>query len=310
MTPESGKMDSEKDNKEIAGKKSPETVARSDETGEFKFVRVLAEDMSTGEFDLPSWPAVMLQIRRALANPSADIKEVVRLIGSDPVLAARVLKVANSPFSGSRTPVSDLKTAVNRLGFDMVRNLAISLAMNQIFHGQPKKQLQPFLAEFWLHSTTVAALSFFLAKRVPDMNPDEAFLGGLLHDIGKLYVLMRADGYQAWFDSRESLLEVMEEWHSSIGRAIVESWNFSGELVDAVGDHELYDEERRGGPKLTDVVAVANLLANRLEQEDEDGVDLDNVASCQRLDLNAQSCEEMVHASSDEVKSLRQALGL
>ena len=226
------------------------------------------------------------------------------------MLAARILKMANSALISRSEPVRDLQSAVNRLGFDMVRGVAISLAMEQIFHGETAAAIKPYLAELWLHSIKVAALAYLLAKRDPRINADEAFLAGLVHDIGKLYVLMRAQNDPVLFDCEDSLQEIMDAWHTSIGRAIVESWNFSEDLAQAVSDHELYDLEGRGPPTLTDVVAVANLLANQQKDELANQVDLNEVPACRRLGLDAQTCAEIIQSSEVEIKALHQALRL
>ncbi len=282
--------------------------AEDQATAAFTFVGMLAADVSSGEFDLPSWPEVVVQIQRALEDEDCCIENIARLIGSEPVLAARTFKIANSALISRSVPVHDLQGAVTRLGFDMVRCVAISLAMEQIFHGKAAKAVKPYLAELWLHSTKVAALAYLLAKRAPKINSDEAFLAGLVHEIGKLYVLMRVQDDLVLFDSEESVQEIMHAWHANIGRAIVESWGFSEDLALAVGDHEKHDLEGGGPPTLTDVVSVANLLANNENSEPSDRVDLNEVFACHRLGLNAETCAEIIQSSEDEIQALHKAL--
>lgn len=277
-------------------------------TAAFTFVGMLAADVSSGEFDLPSWPEVVVQIRRALEDEDCCIENIVRLIGSEPVLAARTFKMANSALIGRSEPVTDLQSAVTRLGFNMVRSVAISLAMEQIFHGEAAKAVKPYLAELWIHSTKVAALAYLLAKRAPKINADEAYLAGLVHDIGKLYVLMRGQNDSVLFDCEDSLQDIMDAWHTSIGQAIVESWGFSEELAAAVGDHELYELGGRGPPTLTDVVSVANLLAKNENSEPHDHVDLNEVPACHRLGLNTETCADIIQSSEVEIKALHKAL--
>ena len=102
----------------------------------------------------------------------------------------------------------------------------------------------------------------------------------------------------------------MDAWHTSIGRAIVESWNFPEELVAAVSDHELYDLEGGGRPTLTDVVAVANLLANQKKDESADQVDLSEFPVCRRLRLHTMIGAEIIRASEKEIQGLHQLLGI
>ena len=280
------------------------------DTAAFTFVGMLAADVSSGKFNLPSWPEIVIQIRRALEDEDCCFENIVRLIGSEPVLAARTFKIANSALLGRSEAVTDLQSAVTRLGFDMVRSVAISLAMEQIFHGEAAKAVKPYLAELWIHSTKVAALAYLLAKRAPKINADEAFLAGLVHDIGKLYVLMRAQNDSVLFDCEDSLQDIMDAWHTSIGRAIVESWGFSEELAQAVNDHELYDLEGHGPPTLTDVVSVANLLANNENSEPSNRVDLNEIPACRRLGLDTQICADIIQSSEVEIKALHQALNI
>ena len=282
--------------------------AEDADTAAFTFVSILAADVSSGEFDLPSWPEIVVQIRRALEDEDCCIENIVRLIGSEPVLAARTFKMANSALIGRSEAVTDLRSAVTRLGFDMVRSVAISLAMEQIFHGEAARAVKPYLAELWIHSTKVAALAYLLAKRDSRINADEAYLAGLVHDIGKLYVLMRAQSDSMLFDCEDSLQDIMDAWHTSIGRAIVESWGFSEEVAQAVSDHELYDLEGHGPPTLTDVVSVANLLANNENGEPSDRIDLNEVPACHRLGLNTETCADIILSSEVEIKALHKAL--
>ena len=279
-------------------------------TATFTFVDTLATDISSGEFELPSWPEIIVQLKRALENDKCSVEQLVRLIGSEPVLAARLLKVVNSNLHHGREPIKDLRTAVSRLGVDMVRDVAISLAAAQSCHGLDMRPVKPYLAELWRHSNQVAVIAYILAKQYTKISPDEAHLAGLLHDIGKLYVLMRAQDNPVLFDDERTMQEIMDAWHASIGGAIIESWKFAEELAAAVRDHEIYDLEGVRSPNLTDVVSVANLLANQQEDELAGQVDLNEVPACHRLGLDTETCTDIIQSSEVEIKALHKALRL
>ncbi len=279
-------------------------------TATFTFVNTLATDITCGEFELPSWPEVVVQIKRALENDECSVEQLVRLIGSEPVLAARLLKVLNIELLQGREPINDLRTAVNRLGVDTVRGVAISLATEQSCHGLVPRHVKPYLAELWRHSVQVAAIAYILAKKHTRISPDEAHLAGLLHDIGKLYVLMRIQDNPVLIDSERTLREVMDAWHTSIGGALIESWKFSEELAAAVRDHELYDLEGVRSPNLTDVVSVANLLANRQNGESSNEVDLNKIPACHRLRLHPEISTEIIRASEKAIQVMHRVLGI
>ena len=121
---------------------------------------------------------------------------------------------------------------------------------------------------------------------------------------------MRIQDNPVFIDSERTLQEIMSAWHTSIGGEIIESWNFSEELAAAVRDHELYDLKGVHPPTLTDVVSVANLLANRQNAEPSDQVDLNEYPACRRLKLRTLISVEVIRASKAEVEGLHQMLGL
>ncbi len=276
----------------------------------FSFVTTLAADISSGEFELPSWPEIVVQIKRALKNDECSVEQLVRLIGSEPVLAAQLLRFVNSELLHGHEPIKDLRTTVNRLGVDTVRGVAISLTAAQGCQGHDLRTVKPYLAELWQHSVQVAAIAYVLAKQFTKISPDEAHLAGLFHDIGKLYVLMRMQDNPVFINNESALQEIMDAWHTSIGGAIIESWKFSEELAAAVTDHELYDLEGVRPPNLTDVVSVANLLANRQNADPRDQVELSEFPACRRLKLHTMIGVEIIRASEKEIQRLHRMLGI
>lgn len=293
------------------GSATEQQLADEQTTATFTFVNTLAADISSGEFELPSWPEIVVQIQEALENDECSAEQLVRLIGSEPVLAARLLKVVNADLhQDSRKPIRELRTAVSQLGVDLVRGVAISLATEQSGHGLILRPVRRYLAALWHHSVRVAAIAYVLAKQFTKISPDEAHLAGLLHNIGKLYVLMRIRDNPVFIDNERTLQEVMDAWHTSIGGEIIESWKFPEELAAAVRDHELCDLEGAQPPNLTDVVSVANLLANRQNAEPRDQIDLNKYPACRRLELHTLIADEVMRASEAKVQGLHQMLGI
>lgn len=279
-------------------------------TATFNFVAMLATDVSSGKLELPCWPGVVVQIKHALQDEDCSEERLIRLVGSEPVLAAGLLRSANFERCGDRKRASDLRTAVKRLGFRRARSVAILLTAPQTGNGQVLRRVKPYLAELWQHSVQVAAIADILAKQCTRINPDEAHLAGLLHDIGKLYVLIRAHNERVLFDSKRTLREIVDVWHTSIGVAILESWGFCEHFLAAVSDHELCDLEGSRPPNLADVLSVANLLANRQNAEPRNQVDLNKIPACRRLKLHAGISTEVMRASDVEIQALHQVLGI
>ncbi len=232
-----------------------DTQLESQSTIAFDFVRSLAAELSSGNVDLPSFPEIAVRVRRVLSDPKSSLEQVVRVVGSEPALAARLLRISNSAsLNRSGRTVTDLRTAINRIGYNMVRSAAISFSMAQIRKSSKLAGLEHHLTELWQRSTLVAAFAYVLARNCTKVNPDEAMLTGMMHGIGKLYVLTRVVDHPQLFASNTMLTQIIGEWHTSIGKAILENWNFSESMAQAVGEQADYDREKEEGPAdLTDV---------------------------------------------------------
>jgi HD-like signal output (HDOD) protein len=286
------------------------TPMQSESQVAFEFVRGLAADLSRGHVDIPSFPEIALRVRRVLADPNSAVEQVVRVVGSEPALVARLLRVANSAsFNRSGKTVSDLRTAISRIGYNMVRSASISFAMAQIRQSNKLAGLDHHLHDLWRRSSSVAASAFVLARNCSGINPDEAMLAGTMHGIGKLYVLTRVVGHPELFSSEATLNEIMRDWHASIGKAILENWGFSETMAQAVGGQEEPDKEESGPPDLADVLAVAILMVSF--GDDVVGLEaaLDGLGAAGRLGLNAEKARTAMRESAAEVTALSQALG-
>jgi HD-like signal output (HDOD) protein len=276
----------------------------------FDFVRTLAAELSGGNLDLPSFPEIAIRVRRVLSDPKSSVEQVVRVVGSEPALAARLLRISNSAsLNRSGRAVTDLRTAINRIGYNMVRSASISFSMAQIRKSNKLAGLEHHLNELWQRSTMVAAFAYVLARNCTKVNPDEAMLTGMMHGIGKLYVLTRVIDHPELFASHTMLNQIISEWHTSIGKAILENWNFSESMAQAVGDQADFSRTEEGPPDLTDVVAVAILMATHAEDSAGLGAALSDLGAARRLGLDQAKTQTVMLESAAEVTALSQALG-
>jgi HD-like signal output (HDOD) protein len=276
----------------------------------FEFVKMLAAELSGGKIDLPSFPDVAIRVRKALADDRTTVEQVSRIVGSEPALAARLMKMANSAaLNRTGKPVTELRTAIARMGYNMVRSAAISFAMAQIRAGAQLKGLEKPLEELWQHSTYVAAFSYVLAKNHTRRNADEAFLAGLLHGVGKLYILTRADRHAALFADPDALAQVMRDWHANVGRAILENWEMGEDLVHAVAEQDDTAREHEGPADLTDVLICANMMAAYFNQPADLELNMQGVSAFRALGLDAQASSRVLAESQGEIDALRKALG-
>ena len=133
------------------------TVTPDERAGALEFLQGLSKEMSAGKVNLPCFPDVVIRIRRALANPQTHIAQTVRIVGTEPRLAARLLQTANSViFNQSGKPVSDLRTAVTRLGTRLVQSSAMAFAVQQMRMAPLLKSVGGELKELWEESISAA----------------------------------------------------------------------------------------------------------------------------------------------------------
>jgi HD-like signal output (HDOD) protein len=277
----------------------------------FAFVQALASELSRGKVDLPSFPDIALRVRKVLADEEVSQEQVVRVVGSEPALAARLMQIANSAalnFTGK--PIQDLRTAINRMGHNMVRSAAIAFAMSQLKKVDSLKGLEKPLDDLWKSSAAVAAMSHAVAKRYSKVNPDTGMLAGLLHGIGKLYILTRSSKHPALFADQATYNQIVRDWHSPVAKALLENWDMAEEIVNAVHDYEDVERAHSGPVDLTDVLTVGNLLAAFKEHPESLEINMHDVAACKRMQIDRASYEKLIDESETEIDALRQALGV
>jgi HD-like signal output (HDOD) protein len=274
-------------------------------------VERLERSLTGGQLELPSLPEVALKIRRALAEESVSSGEIARLLGTDPALAARTLRIANSAmfYRGSR-PITSLSGAVSQLGHKMVRNVALSFAAQQVFIGYGSRPLRDAIAAVWRHSVHVAVAAHMLARVRTKLNADEAFLAGLLHAVGKLYILMNAKDHLEALVGDTGFESALAAWHPRVGIAVIEAWELSPELAAAVGEHLSCSLEAPDPPTMTAVVAVANYLVEHSDAAIADSAFHSKTPSFGALSMDKATFDWLVRAADVDVRLMTVAFGV
>jgi HD-like signal output (HDOD) protein len=155
----------------------------------------IADEADRGELVFPTHVEVGLRIKRALDDPNCSIDQATKLIQAEPLLAARVVAVANSvAYNRSGREITDVRQAVTRMGFRTLRSLTMSVVVKQM-SGQVKNPRHQALAQkLWEHTAHVSALAHVIARRVTFVDPDTALFAGILHEVAGFYLIARAAG--------------------------------------------------------------------------------------------------------------------
>jgi len=209
---------------------------------------------------LPTLPEVALRIRDAVENEDTCASQIADMVATDPALSARLLQVANSPLYRGRVTIDSIQMAITRLGNKLIRNLIISLAMKQIFQAT-SDTMDTQLHTTWEQSVQVAAISRALSRQVPNLQPEQAMLAGLVHNIGSLPVLVMAENHPELIEDGIKLRRVVDSISPHIGETILKTWGFPDSMskIPLNCQNLKYD----GGPTAdyVDLVIIAKLQA-------------------------------------------------
>jgi HD-like signal output (HDOD) protein len=268
------------------------------------FLQGLAEDLNSKNITLPSFPDAVINIRTALEDPTCTADRLAEMARTDTVLVSRLLMSANSAFNNrAGINIVDLDLAISRLGFESVRNTAITLAVEQLFNASQHEDLRDRLKDLWSRSINMASMSYVIARSANGMNADNAFLCGLLHEVGKLYILTKAGKYPGFLGDTASVDKVLAEWHPSVGRSIVEAWGFPDEIVASVDLDEGIPNGSGGAANFADVLYAAIALLDANHEPDEE---LEPAPSLDRLAITTESRPELLEGWEAHSQSMRQ----
>lgn len=261
----------------------------------------------------PMLPSVALEIHELSCNPDVNTEKLIGLLERDPMLAGQVLKVANSPIFRGRDAETSLRNAVLRLGLKNLGEVVFELALHmRVFRSAEYSELMEDLRR---HSTACANLCRMLATKA-GQDPENAFLCGLLHDIGIAAILIVLGERRKSEPPLEGpvLDEVVRQTHEDVSGMLVRLWKLPGDVVDVVSHHHSR-EAVEGAPVLSSVVVVADALASKLGFSVDfgrgpcEGTDHDTYAlACEKLRLDAAAMTTVEHEAAEILERVGTAL--
>ena len=269
----------------------------------------IRSDLAAGRLVLPSLPEITFQVARLLDDPSSSGEAIAALVGKDPALSARFLRLANSAYFPGMRPVADLRRAIVRLGHKVIKHLITTLAVSKLYDVRAHPAARPHLVELWQQSTMVASLSEVMARRLGHLEAEVAMLAGLVHRIGALPVIVRAERTPEVLADRARVRELLGQVQREVGAAVVAQWRFPPELVAVVVEHEDATRESPGLADYVDLVQVASLLTYRGTDHPCASLPWASVPATLAVGLEENEVESLLGYAGARVGELRRLLG-
>ncbi len=274
---------------------------------EQRFITELLDELTHDRLVLPTLPEVALKVRDALENDDVNVGQIALVVALDAALSARLIQVVNSPLLRASKHIDSLEAAITRMGLNMTRNMVTSMVMEQMFQATSDVTDQR-LRTVWAHSTQVAAISYALAGQFTRLQPDQALLAGLVHDIGTLPILSRAEEYPELLADETMLDRIVARMHGHIGEAILKHWGFSEELVMVAAQHENLQRDSQS-VDYVDVITVANLQSHLGTDHPLTDVDWNTVPAFSKLGLGAEVNVIEIEEVNNDVEAVKTVLG-
>lgn len=256
--------------------------------------------------ELPEVPQIAFRAIQLLNNPDTEVSSLAEVISSDQALTAKVLRLCNSAYYGLPRKVTTVSEAVLIVGFSSIKSLVLMITTQSTMNkGLLGYKIGP--GEFWRHSIGTAETARLLAQHIRYEKPEECFIAGLIHDIGKMVLNQHAlpEVYRATNLSQKERLSVhMAEQrilgfdHASIGAALAERWNFPPVLVESIRRHHSLEPLYLDGAQVTlpTIVGVSNLLSQAIDT---------NAPACwQQLEEQKEILKQQLALTVEDLQSL------
>lgn len=225
--------------------------------------------------EIPTLPSIATAIMEKTLDSKVSARQIAEMVERDQALSVKVLRVANSPFYRRIKEISTIRGAVMLLGFNVLKSIVLSISVINLFNEKNKCALDFY--KFWQHSIACAVCAKNIATKIFPSSAEDAFVAGLLHDLGKVVadqLICKKGEYRevlevmnrATIDILEVENDIVGVDHATLGKCLMEKWNLPAILCKVVGSHHnldqiVNDEETR---KLCAIVHVADIVTNHL----------------------------------------------
>lgn len=270
--------------------------------------------LRSNKLALPSVPDVAWKVRRATEREDSTADRIASVISVDPSISAKLVRACNSPLYRGFSDVRTVRESVVRLGTRTTRQLVTVFSMREVFKTQ-RTELQRAMERLWKHAREVAALCWVLADAATSLDPEEALLAGLLHDLGAIPVIVHAEHHVDIFADRQLLDRVVDELKPDIGAALLERWEFPQSFIIAARHAEDWGyQPPQDEPQLVDVVILAQLHAMIRDRQGNNSLPrFESVPAYSRLgelELSASRSLDILNQAQERIDEVQKLLSI
>ena len=279
-----------------------------DET--LEMLHAFQSDLDARKFRLTSLPEVAMKIRSMLDNNDVSAKQIAEVVNRDPVIAAKIIRAANSPIYFGAAKCETVQNAIVRLGLLTTKQLVIGFTLRDLFQTKVPL-LHKLMTETWQQSMDVAAISFVLARHTKLYDPEEAMLAGLVSNIGILSILNYAQGYPQLLQNEPLLRQWCDKLKGEVGGMVLENWQFPDDIVEVARGCEDWSRCPTTRADLCDLVLVATLHSYIGKRKQPAPPRMDQVPAYQKLALGKLTPEltlQILVEAKDQIAQARALL--
>lgn len=266
----------------------------------------IIEALKQDRLTLPTLPEVAMRVRAIAENEESTINDLTVTIAQDTALSARIIRVVNSPLLRAAQEVTDLPMAISRLGMSYTSNLAIGLAMEQMFQAT-SEIIEDRMQSLWHLTVQLSSWCSAIAAHTGVLPQDEALLAGLIHRIGALPILSYAEEHDDVIHDSLTLSKVIDRLHGALGSAILENWGFADRLAEVPKLYRKLERQTQTADYAA-IVTLANLIHGQHEQSVWREQSWAEVPLFGLFSLPADPADELYQQLSEKVASSHAAL--
>ena len=271
----------------------------------------LFQDITSGNINLPSLPDVAQRIQQAFSQAHINAEAVAKIIQSDPAITAKLIMTANSALYKGAEPIDTLQQAIVRIGLEATRKQVIIYVVKELFNCN-SEQIKSKMQRLWMHSRRVSAFSRVLANQSKLVDPEQAQLAGLVHDLGEIAILQHVAENPELYQDEDKLMHAIRNLRPQITSMLLHKWNFTDELVTVGEESEDWFRNPADQADLCDLVMIAQYHSFIGTPEMKQLPPISKLPAFAKIGLSLDKPADImafVNASKSEVEVIEKLLG-